>query len=129
MDVAPVIIDGRTLAPARYVAEAFDYCVNWNEDTKSVLITKPLAAQNSVIYSDSNVNVKYSGIGDPGTGMSMLRLTLNAENSFEKNILVLLEECYMNDSKVNALRGNADFNGINPYKKDLCRFILTNIPD
>lgn len=40
MDVAPVIVDNRTLAPARYVAEAFGYFVNWDGDTKSVLINK-----------------------------------------------------------------------------------------
>lgn len=40
MDVTPVVIDGRTLAPARYVAEAFGYIVKWDEPTKSVLISK-----------------------------------------------------------------------------------------
>lgn len=40
MDVAPVIINNRTLAPARYVAEAFGYYVNWDEMTNSVLISK-----------------------------------------------------------------------------------------
>ncbi len=40
MDVTPVIINGRTLAPARYVAEAFGYYVNWDEMTQSVLISK-----------------------------------------------------------------------------------------
>lgn len=40
MDVTPVIIDGRTLAPARYVAEAFGYNVKWDETTKSILISK-----------------------------------------------------------------------------------------
>lgn len=40
MDVTPVIIDGRTLAPARYVAEAFGYHVNWDKPTSSVLISK-----------------------------------------------------------------------------------------
>lgn len=38
MDVTPVIIGGRTLAPARYVAEAFGYTVNWDAMTKTVLI-------------------------------------------------------------------------------------------
>ncbi|MCD7777414.1 MAG: copper amine oxidase N-terminal domain-containing protein [Clostridiales bacterium] len=38
MDVAPVIIDGRTLAPARYVAEAFGCTVEWNGTTKTVSI-------------------------------------------------------------------------------------------
>lgn len=40
MDVTPVVIDGRTLAPARYVAEAFGYIVKWDEATRSVLISK-----------------------------------------------------------------------------------------
>lgn len=40
MDVTPVIISGRTLAPARYVAEAFGYYVNWDAMTQSVLISK-----------------------------------------------------------------------------------------
>lgn len=40
MDVSPVIINGRTLAPARYVAEAFGYNVSWDQMTKSVLISK-----------------------------------------------------------------------------------------
>ena len=40
MDVTPVIINGRLLAPARYVAEAFGYKVKWDEKTNSVLISK-----------------------------------------------------------------------------------------
>ena len=40
MDVTPVIMNGRTLAPARYVAEAFGYYVNWDNMTRSVLISK-----------------------------------------------------------------------------------------
>lgn len=40
MDVVPVIINNRILAPARYVAEAFGYYVNWDGITKSVFISK-----------------------------------------------------------------------------------------
>lgn len=128
MDVSPVIIGGRTLAPARYVAEAFGYNVNWDNATNSVLINKALAVSNETIYSDDNIEVKYSGIDDPGTGMNMFRMTLNVENKFEKNILIYLDECYINDSKVNVLGGNADFDGIKPYKKAACRFLLTYDP-
>ncbi len=38
MDVAPVVINGRTLAPARYVAEAFEANVQWSEKNKNVVI-------------------------------------------------------------------------------------------
>lgn len=40
MDVAPIIMSGRILAPARYVAEAFGYNVGWDDMTKTVLISK-----------------------------------------------------------------------------------------
>lgn len=38
MDVEPVVVDGRTLAPARYVAEAFGANVQWSSKNNSVVI-------------------------------------------------------------------------------------------
>lgn len=40
MDTAACVINGRTYAPAKYLAEAFDYSVGWDQATKSVTITK-----------------------------------------------------------------------------------------
>lgn len=45
MDTAPVIIEGRTLAPARYVAEAFGCKVGWDGNTKTVDITTSKEAE------------------------------------------------------------------------------------
>lgn len=42
MDCEPVIIDGRTLAPARYVAESFGCQVDWDSDSRTVSITTPI---------------------------------------------------------------------------------------
>lgn len=39
MDVSPVVINERTLAPARYVAEAFGAEVNWSSKNKVVSLT------------------------------------------------------------------------------------------
>lgn len=39
MDSSPLIIDGRTYAPARYVAESFGYDVEWDSASKTVKIT------------------------------------------------------------------------------------------
>ncbi len=36
LDVAPQIINGRTLLPIRFVAESFGYVVDWVEETKTV---------------------------------------------------------------------------------------------
>ncbi len=39
MDQAPVIRDGRTYLPARYVAEAFGYNVSWNATSQTVTLS------------------------------------------------------------------------------------------
>ncbi|MCD7777908.1 MAG: copper amine oxidase N-terminal domain-containing protein, partial [Clostridiales bacterium] len=47
MDVMPVISGGRTLAPARYVAEAFGYSVYWDAETETVDIVGGETASES----------------------------------------------------------------------------------
>jgi hypothetical protein len=39
MDTAAVIVDNRTFAPVRYLADYFGYIVDWNPDTNTVEIT------------------------------------------------------------------------------------------
>ena len=39
MDVAPLIVDGRTLMPIRYAAEAFSCKVGWAEPIRTAFIT------------------------------------------------------------------------------------------
>ncbi|MBQ3111247.1 MAG: copper amine oxidase N-terminal domain-containing protein [Clostridia bacterium] len=48
MDVSPVVIDGRTLAPARYVAEAFGATVQWSQKNNAVVI----CSENVYAYAD-----------------------------------------------------------------------------
>lgn len=48
MDCSPLIIDGRTFAPARYVAEAFGCSVEWDSENKTVNIKTPLFEQTTV---------------------------------------------------------------------------------
>ena len=48
MDTSPVVIDGRTLAPARYVAEAFGANVQWSPKKKKVVI----CSANIYAYAD-----------------------------------------------------------------------------
>lgn len=40
VDVAPEITNGRTMLPARYVAEGLGYVVGWDPSTRTVLISK-----------------------------------------------------------------------------------------
>lgn len=46
MDVVPIIKNGRTFLPARFVAEAFGYSVNWNQKNKTVMIKRANSLKN-----------------------------------------------------------------------------------
>ncbi|MCI9402070.1 MAG: DUF1266 domain-containing protein [Oscillospiraceae bacterium] len=50
MDVAPYATEGRTLIPARYVAEFFGQKVDWDGDKRQVLIT-----EDKSVVGDSNL--------------------------------------------------------------------------
>lgn len=39
MDVAPQIVDGRTLVPARFISEAFGCSIEWDDESRTVFIT------------------------------------------------------------------------------------------
>ena len=47
MDASAMIMGGRTYAPARYVAEAFGYNVEWDSKSKTVLINKTINQVNT----------------------------------------------------------------------------------
>lgn len=42
LDTAPSIIDGRTLLPIRFIAESFEFDVEWNGESRTITITKGL---------------------------------------------------------------------------------------
>ncbi|MBR3933986.1 MAG: N-acetylmuramoyl-L-alanine amidase [Clostridia bacterium] len=44
LDVAPTIINGRTLVPVRFVSENLGYKVDWDNSTRTVIIKSPAAA-------------------------------------------------------------------------------------
>ena len=48
LDVPPLVINGRTLVPARAVAESFGVEVDWNADTQTVILTsQPIVSDRS----------------------------------------------------------------------------------
>lgn len=62
MDSAAMIIDERTYAPARYVAEAFGYEVSWNSELKEVYINdktiSPAAVKTETTTKSADVTTK-----------------------------------------------------------------------
>ena len=58
-DTAPIIVNDRTLVPLRAVSEAFDYDVNWDEDTKTVTISKEIPkTEYDILYGRLKVKIK-----------------------------------------------------------------------
>jgi alkylhydroperoxidase/carboxymuconolactone decarboxylase family protein YurZ len=49
LDVAPVIINDRTMLPIRFIAENFGFDVDWTQETQTVTITKSAAAESTPI--------------------------------------------------------------------------------
>lgn len=56
LDVPARLIDGRTMVPLRFVSEAMDCKVNWDEDTETTTISSP--AENYLTYENSTLNIK-----------------------------------------------------------------------
>ncbi|MBR6399872.1 MAG: copper amine oxidase N-terminal domain-containing protein [Firmicutes bacterium] len=51
LDTAPVIINGRTMLPLRFIAEGFGFVTDWDAETKSITVTQGKAA---VEYDNSD---------------------------------------------------------------------------
>lgn len=75
LDVPPMIVDGRTLVPARFVAESFGANVDWNGATQTVVImTKWSEGQPIPYYS------KFSSIPDFGLITGVPGTEVNSDN-------------------------------------------------
>lgn len=51
LEVPATVINGRTMVPARFVAEATGAVVGWNATTKTISIDKPLETGNTSTYT------------------------------------------------------------------------------
>ncbi len=60
LDVAPALIDGRTLVPVRAIAESFDCEVDWIAETRTVQITTVGSAPEKAVLSASELSEKVS---------------------------------------------------------------------
>ncbi|MGO0122953.1 SpoIID/LytB domain-containing protein [Desulfothermobacter acidiphilus] len=70
LDVAPQIRDGRTMLPARFVAEALGYVVKWEPETQVVSLILPPAAKvlASALNLRSGPGTSYNIQGQVGQG-------------------------------------------------------------
>ena len=81
MDVSPVAISGRTLVPARFIAEAFACDVQWDEQSKTVTITS--GNQGGVSSSKGNC---YAGTDVRDYGKFSNTATLISSGSLDSGL-------------------------------------------
>ena len=60
LDVAPCLINGRTMVPARAVSESFDLKVDWDNDTRSVLITTADSLDEKILTKIGDYEISQS---------------------------------------------------------------------
>ncbi len=83
MDVAPVITDGRTMVPLRFVSEQFGALVNWDVSNNSVLI---ITAKNNTVYTVKMGDTLWHIASTYGVSMEEL-LKVNPELNPDKLII------------------------------------------
>ena len=95
MDVSPVIINGRTLAPARYVAEAFGATVQWSQKNNTVVICS----------KDVYAYVDYPDIPDLGRCYNIPLISEQKENGVR--VLTYVYSDFSNDDYHSYLYDNS----------------------
>ncbi len=84
LDVAGTIMNGRTLVPARAVAEAFGVDVKWDAATRTVILEKSNAApapEGAILWNIGGKNfasIEDSSWGESNTGIQVVENPLNA---------------------------------------------------
>ena len=89
LDVSPKLINGRTLVPARAIAEAFGCKVDWNEETRTVIINT--IDTEKVISTAENLyqaNEDMGGVTELATYAKVDALLYNALNEIDKTLAV-----------------------------------------
>ena len=57
LDVAPTIINDRTMLPIRFIAESFVYTVMWNQDSQTVTIINADNIEN--VFAKGDINPRH----------------------------------------------------------------------
>lgn len=79
MDVPPMLVDGRTLVPARFVAEAFACKVDWDADNSTVIITSTEIDYSKLETSTDNTPTQHK----PSVSTSQSNTTASSKGSLQ----------------------------------------------
>lgn len=103
LEVPPVILNGRTMVPLRFIAETYGCLVSWDESNLTVNITTPFYYQKGYYYfNDFKIEVKG---GDELTNAEHTYTVTRKDNLFEikehRNCPILLELVLKRDVDAN----------------------------
>ncbi|MBR1444309.1 MAG: copper amine oxidase N-terminal domain-containing protein [Firmicutes bacterium] len=83
LDVSPVIISGRTMLPIRFVADSFGFETKWDQQTKTIRITKAEEEKAEISAPELNSENVYKRVGeDENTYSSTYPNGINAECTY-----------------------------------------------
>lgn len=105
MDVSPTVVDGRTLVPARFVAEAFEADVNWDAKTSTVVIGDSI--ESNLINPSENLVISKLKTIPVITGIQAATETNDPNGKLHKEggytSAVYFSTSYVNQSDVNGV--------------------------
>ncbi|MGN0108333.1 MAG: flavodoxin [Hominilimicola sp.] len=85
LDIAPVIINERTMLPIRFIAESFKFNVDWEQETQTVIIKKSTSDNPSVMPTEQPTGsgkvlvVYYSASGNTEDVANYIAASTNAD--------------------------------------------------
>ena len=84
LDVAPKIINDRTMLPIRFIAESFKFSVDWDEKAETITITKDLSDNSATAAPDTSKGgrtlvVYYSASGSTAKVAEYIKNAANAD--------------------------------------------------
>lgn len=94
MDTSPVIIENRTYAPARFVAESFGYDVQWQSSSKTVEISNKQIAETTENTTTETTTQVTSAATEETTVVTTQLPYINSRNVLEEGVYNDLEGKY-----------------------------------
>ena len=91
-------------------------------ESNSTVEEKTVSEQQKVLFEDDNYKVTYQKFVDPDMGVTTFNLYLKVENKSDKEVTVMLNEGYANDTAVTFMTGMPV--NIAPGKNAIAPFIF-----
>lgn len=80
LDAAPIVLNGRTMLPIRFIAESFGFTVDWNPEQQLVTIAnRPANVSNEQSDTVKTLVVYFSGTGNTKTLAETIAATAGAD--------------------------------------------------